>query len=88
MKKMVRSGEKGHFWSYRAETYPSTEQVTILQLHGSTELISQFSKTLYGSFSSIFMAINATTAFIEEQNQMPWPYGFHVPIVILVPRKK
>ena len=48
--------------TYKAETYPSREQVTILQLQGSTELISQFSRTLYGSSRAVFMAIKATTA--------------------------
>jgi hypothetical protein len=48
--------------TYKAETYPSGEQVTILQLQGSTELISQFSRTLYGSSRAVFMATKATTA--------------------------
>ena len=48
--------------TYKAETYPSGEQVTIRQLQGSTELISQFSRTLYGSSRAVFMAIKATTA--------------------------
>ena len=38
------------------------EQVIMAQLQGSTELMSQLSSTLWGSSSSVLMAIRATTA--------------------------
>ena len=61
----VEKGDNGNKKTYKTETYPSGEQVTILQLQGSTELESQFSRTLWGSNKSYFMAINATTVKIE-----------------------
>lgn len=53
--------------TYRAETKPSGVQVIILQLQGSTELMSQLSRTLYGSRRLLFMATKATTAPISTE---------------------
>jgi len=55
--------------TYKAETDPSGVHVTILQLQGSTELLSQFSRTLRGSMRSFFIAIKATTVQSSRENK-------------------
>jgi len=51
---------------YRPMTRLSGEQVTIVQLHGSTESPSQFSSTPWGSWREAFIPIRAWT----EMNEM------------------
>lgn len=47
--------------TYNPMTKDSEEQVTIVQLHGSTESASQFSRTPWGSINEAFIPINACT---------------------------
>lgn len=52
--------------TYRPMTKFSGEQVTIVQLHGSTESPSQFSSTPWGSSRERFMPIKACTEIIKK----------------------
>lgn len=50
--------------THREMTKPSEEQATMFQVQGSTELMSQPSRTWFSSFISFFTDIRAATACI------------------------